>query len=155
MLTVNVYICIRETGKTLEKKLKEHRGGAVKRNDMTNGIAEYAWKTEQKVDWEAATVKQVETRAHYTRRGSLKPSTSRSRRLLPTLTVVNPSTQYGTPHLTPSSDPPQSMILFNSINLFTRHILQIYSDITHYSLSPAPILARFSFGFSIPAEKDL
>ena len=54
-----------ETERTLEKRLKEHRG-AVKRNDMKNGIAVHAWNTEHRVDWEAATVKQVET--HYTRR---------------------------------------------------------------------------------------
>ena len=113
-----VYMYRRDWKNTGEKKLKEHRG-AVRRNDVTNGIAVQAWKTEPKVDWEAATVKQVETRAHYTRRGSSKPSTSRSRRLLPTLTVVNPSTQYGTPHLTPLNQG------FFSIPL-------IYSHITSY-----------------------
>ena len=58
-------VYIGETGRTLEKRLKEHRG-AVKRNDMKNGIAVHAWNTEHRVDWETATVKQVET--HYTRR---------------------------------------------------------------------------------------
>ena len=40
----------------LEKRLSEHKG-AVKRND----IAVHAWKRQHKVDWESATVKQVET----------------------------------------------------------------------------------------------
>ena len=58
-------VYIGETGRTLEKRLSEHRG-AVKRNDSKNGIAVHAWKTQHKVDWEAATVKQVEV--NYTRR---------------------------------------------------------------------------------------
>ena len=53
-------VYIGETGRTLEKKLSEHRW-AVKRNDLKNGIAVHTWKTQHKVDWEAATVKQVET----------------------------------------------------------------------------------------------
>ena len=56
---------IGETGRTLEKRLSEHRG-AVKRNDLKNGIAVHAWKTQHRVDWEAATVKQVEV--NHTRR---------------------------------------------------------------------------------------
>ena len=52
-------VYIGETGRTLEKRLSEHRG-AVKRNDLKNGFAVHAWKTQHRVDWEAATVKQVE-----------------------------------------------------------------------------------------------
>ena len=40
--------------------MSEHKG-AVKRNDTKNGIAVHAWKTKHKVDWTAATVKQVAT----------------------------------------------------------------------------------------------
>ena len=40
---------IGETGRSLEKRLSEHRG-AVKRNDTKNGIAVHAWKTQHKVD---------------------------------------------------------------------------------------------------------
>ena len=58
-------VYIGETGRTLEKRLSEHRG-AVKRNDLKNGIAVHAWKTQHRVDWEAATVKQVEV--NHTRR---------------------------------------------------------------------------------------
>ena len=58
-------VYIGETGRTLEKRLSEHRG-AVKRNDLKNGIAVHAWKTQHRVDWEAATVKQVEM--NHTRR---------------------------------------------------------------------------------------
>ena len=60
---------IRETGRSLEKRLSEHRG-AVKRNDTKNGIAVHAWKTQHKVDWDAATVKQVET--NYVRRRTIE-----------------------------------------------------------------------------------
>ena len=60
---------IGETERSLEKRLSEHRG-AVKRNDTKNGIAVYAWKTQHKVDWDAATVKQVET--NYVRRRTIK-----------------------------------------------------------------------------------
>ena len=52
-----VYIGV--TGRTLEKRLSEHRG-AVKRNDSKNATAVHAWKTQPKVDWESVTVKQVE-----------------------------------------------------------------------------------------------
>ena len=44
----------------LEKIVSEHKR-AVKRKDTKNGIAVHAWKTQHKVDREAATVKQVET----------------------------------------------------------------------------------------------
>ena len=42
-------VYIGETGRTLEKRLSEHRG-AVKRNDLKNGIAVHAWKTQHRVD---------------------------------------------------------------------------------------------------------
>ena len=64
-----MYIALGETGRTLEKRLSEHKG-AVKRNDTKNRIAVHAWKTQHKVDWEAATVKQVET--NYTRRRTVE-----------------------------------------------------------------------------------
>ena len=51
---------IGETGRTLEKIVSEHKR-AVKRNDTKNRIVVHAWKTQHKVDREAATVKQVET----------------------------------------------------------------------------------------------
>ena len=60
---------IGETKRLLEKRLSKHRG-AVKRNDTKNGIAVHAWKTQHKVDWDAATVKQVET--NYVRRRTIK-----------------------------------------------------------------------------------
>ena len=49
-----------ETGRTLNKRLKEHRS-AVKENDWKNGIAVHAWDTGHQVKWESATVKEVET----------------------------------------------------------------------------------------------
>ena len=53
-------VCIRETERTLEKRLSEHRG-VVKRNDTKNGIAVYTCMhgrhMQYKVDWAAATVK--------------------------------------------------------------------------------------------------
>ena len=54
------HVCIGETGRTLEKRLKEHRS-AVKKNDRKNGIAVHAWDTGHQVKWESASVKEVET----------------------------------------------------------------------------------------------
>jgi len=45
---------------TLEKRISEHKG-AVKRHDVKNGIAVHARTKQHKVDWQAATVKHVET----------------------------------------------------------------------------------------------
>ena len=56
-------VYIEKSGRTLEKRLSEHRG-AVKRNDSKTGIAVHAWKTQHRVDWEATTVKQVEMNLH-------------------------------------------------------------------------------------------
>lgn len=42
----------------IEEKTEQAQG-AVKRNDIKNGIAIHSWKTQHKVDWKAATVKQV------------------------------------------------------------------------------------------------
>ena len=53
-------VYIGETGRTLEKRISEHKG-AVKRHDVKNGIAVHAWTKQHKVDWQAATVKHVET----------------------------------------------------------------------------------------------
>ena len=53
-------VYIGETGKTLEKRISEHKG-AVKRHDVKNGIAVHAWTKQHKVNWQAATVKHVET----------------------------------------------------------------------------------------------
>ena len=54
------HVYIGETGRTLEKRLKEHRS-AVKKNDRKNGIAVHAWDTGHQVKWESASVKEVET----------------------------------------------------------------------------------------------
>ena len=53
-------VYIGETGRTLEKRISEHKG-AVKRHDVKNGIAVHARTKQHKVDWQAATVKHVET----------------------------------------------------------------------------------------------
>ena len=51
---------IGETGRTLEKRLSDHRG-VVKRNTRRMALQyTHAWKAQYKVDWEAATVKQME-----------------------------------------------------------------------------------------------
>ena len=57
--TVNMYVYIGETGRTLKKTLKEH-GYAVRRGDPKNRIAVHAWDNEHRVDWEAAKVRLVE-----------------------------------------------------------------------------------------------
>ena len=49
-----------ETGRTLEKRLSEHKG-AVKRHDVKNEIAVHAWTKQHKVDWQAAIVNLKET----------------------------------------------------------------------------------------------
>ena len=53
-------VYIGETGRTLEKRISEHKG-AVKRHEVKNGIAVHAWTKQHKVNWQAATVKHVET----------------------------------------------------------------------------------------------
>ena len=53
-------VYIGETGRTLEKRLSEHKG-AVMRHDVKNGIAVHAWTKQHKVNWQAATVKHVQT----------------------------------------------------------------------------------------------
>ena len=54
------YVYIVETGRTLEKRLSEHRS-AVRKNDRKNGIAVHAWDKGHQVKWESAKVKEVET----------------------------------------------------------------------------------------------
>ena len=53
-------IVSRETGGTLEKRISEYKE-AVKRHDEKNAIAVHAWTKQHRVDWQAASVKQVET----------------------------------------------------------------------------------------------
>ena len=52
------------------KNIEEKTEQAQRRKDTKNGIAVHASKTQHKVDWEAATVKQVET--NYTRRRTVE-----------------------------------------------------------------------------------
>ena len=58
-----------ETIRTLEKRLSEHKG-AVTRHDVKNGIAVHAWTKQHKVDWQAVTVKHVET--NHTKRKTIE-----------------------------------------------------------------------------------
>ena len=53
---------IGETGRTLEKRLSEHRT-AVKKQDTKNGIAFHSWAKQHQVDWDAAAVKHEEKEA--------------------------------------------------------------------------------------------
>ena len=62
-------LIVSETGRTLEKRLSEHKGVA-KSHDVKNGIAMHAWTKQHMVDWEAAKVKQVET--NYSRRRTIE-----------------------------------------------------------------------------------
>ena len=50
---------IGEAGRTLEKRMCEHRT-AVKKNDLRNSIEVHAWANQHQVNWEAASVKQEE-----------------------------------------------------------------------------------------------
>ena len=62
------FINIGETGRTLEKRLSEHKN-AVK-NDTKNGIAVHSWTKQHQVDWEAA--KTIEVEGNYWRRQSIR-----------------------------------------------------------------------------------
>ena len=53
-------VYIGKTGRTLEKRLSEHKG-AVTRHDVKNGIAVHTWTKQHKADWQAAALKHVET----------------------------------------------------------------------------------------------
>ena len=61
-LAVNATMCmyIGETGRTLEKRLIEHRT-AMRKNDQKNGIAVHAWDKGHQMKWQSAKVKEVET----------------------------------------------------------------------------------------------
>ncbi len=59
-------VYIGETGRTLEKRLSEHKT-AVKKHDTKNGIAVHSWANQHQVNWDAATVRQEE-RGYWKRR---------------------------------------------------------------------------------------
>ena len=52
------HVYIGETGRTLRKRLTEHKA-AVKKCDTKNGIAVHAWNSGHQVEWESAKVKEV------------------------------------------------------------------------------------------------
>ena len=52
------HVYIGETGRTLRKRLTEHKA-AVKKCDTKNGIVVHAWNSEHQVEWEAAKEKEV------------------------------------------------------------------------------------------------
>ena len=52
-------VYIGETGRTLQKRLVEHRY-AVKKGDRKNGIAVHAWDKEHRIYWEGAEVIGIE-----------------------------------------------------------------------------------------------
>ena len=62
-------VYIGETGRTLEKRLSEHKN-AVKKQDTKNGIAVHSWTNQHQVDWEAA--KTIEVEENYWRRRVLE-----------------------------------------------------------------------------------
>ena len=55
-----------EIGRTLEKRLSEHKA-AVKKQDTKNGIAFHSWAKQHQFDWHAAAVKHEE-RGYWKRR---------------------------------------------------------------------------------------
>ena len=122
-------VYIGETGRTLEKRLSEHRG-AVKRNDTKNGITVHALKTQHKVDLDAATVKQVET--NYTRRSTIEAIHIKKQGVTSSLNCGR--------HLSPVWHP----LIHNYPQQLIHHLFQfnfnyipasIYSDIMHHPLS--------------------
>ncbi len=56
---------IGETGRTLKKRLAEHRQ-AVKRSDDRNSIVVYAYTHKHQIDWDSAKV--VEEESYYWKR---------------------------------------------------------------------------------------
>ena len=52
------HVYIAETGRTLRKRLTEHKA-AVKKCNTKNSIAVYVWKSGHQVKWESAKVKEV------------------------------------------------------------------------------------------------
>ena len=65
----------------------------MKRHDVKNGIAVHAWNEQNRVDWEAAKVKQVET--NYSRKRTVEAIHIHQQRK--TSTVVASSALCGTP----------------------------------------------------------
>ena len=62
-------VYIEETGRSLQKRISEHKT-AVKRGDRNIGIAVHAWDSQHQVNWEGATIKEVEE--HQWRRKTLE-----------------------------------------------------------------------------------
>ena len=52
------HVYIGETGRTLRKRLTEHKA-IVKKCNTKNDIAVYVWKSGHQVEWESAKVKEV------------------------------------------------------------------------------------------------
>ena len=63
----------------------ETRRMRVKKNDTKNGIAVHAWKSQHKVDWDAATVKQVETNYVWRKKHQSHPDQKTRSHPLPTI----------------------------------------------------------------------
>ena len=59
-------VYIGETGRTLEKRLSEHKAAVKKNYDPKNSVI-HAWANQHQVNWEAASVKQEE-RIYWRRR---------------------------------------------------------------------------------------
>ena len=52
-------VYIGETGRNLQKRISEHKR-VVRRGDRNNGIAVHARDSQHQVNWEGATIKEVE-----------------------------------------------------------------------------------------------
>ena len=127
-LVLNVTVYTSEKLEETEEKT-EHRG-AVRRNDTKNGIAVHARKTQHKVDWDASTVKQIET--NYTRRSTIKVIHIKKQGVTSNLNCGR--------HLNPVWHP----LIHNYPQQLIHHLFQfnfnyipasIYYDIMHHPLS--------------------
>ena len=52
-------VCIGETGRNLQERIKEHKY-AVRNHNTKNGIAAHAWTAQHTVDWSSAKVRTTE-----------------------------------------------------------------------------------------------
>ena len=52
-------VYIGETGRTLQKRVAEHRTAVKKGNHQNNDIAVHAWDSKHRIDWEEAKVRVV------------------------------------------------------------------------------------------------
>ena len=147
-------VYIGETEITLKKTVSDHRG-AVKRNESKNGMN--AWKTQHKVDWEAARVRQDWWRwtthtmeDHWSNSHQEAQKFTSNSWLWPLLNpIMSPSSLL----ILPPSTHTHQHKLCNSSNLVWQHVLH-HKYFTHHpwTLSAIAFLSHVSLVFVVPVE---